>query len=300
MKSFVLLAGSAHRPLANKIARILKTKLGLVEIESFPNREIRIRVLADVKGKVVFIIQPTNHKVNDSIVELALLADAIKRKGAKRIVAITPWFGYSPQDKVFREGEPLSSHVVIRMLESAPIDEFVVVDIHAERVLEMFTKKVTHLSAMSVFVDYFKGKLKGNWSSVALDSGAVERAKLFAQELSLPLVKFEKTRDRKTGEVTFHALEGSVKGMNVISFDDFVSTGGTRIKGCDFLKNEGALTYYDCVTHLIVPESTKKLQASGIDKMFITDSLYLDPDLRFNRLKVLSIASLLANHILRY
>lgn len=297
MNSYVLISGSAHHSLAQKVARVLKKRLANVEIESFPNKEIRIRIVDKLKGKVVFIIQPTNRRVNDSIMELAFLADAAKRSGAKKIIAIVPWFGYSPQDKVFREGEPLSSQTVISMLEATPIDEFAVVDIHSERVLKMFAKKVTHLSAMPVFVDFFRDKLKGNWASVALDNGAVDRATLFSKALDLPLVKFEKTRDRKTGEVTFHALEGSVEGKNVISFDDFVSTGGTRIQGCDFLKKKGALKYYDCVTHLIVPETTEKLKKSRIDKIFITDSLHLDSNLRFSRLKILSIAPILAEYI---
>lgn len=300
MKKLVLLSGFANRPLALKIAKSLNIKLGKLELEEFPNKEIRIRVLEDVKDKIVFILQPTIYPAERCILELALISDAVKRKGADKVVAIIPWFGYSPQDKVFRKGEPLSVEVVIKMLEAASIDEFVVVDIHSKDTLKIFTKKVYHLSAMSVFIDYFKDKLEGKWISVALDKGALERAQKFAKALNLPLVKFEKTRDRLTGEVTFHRLKGSVKGKNVISFDDFVGTGGTRIHGCEFLKNEGVKKYYDCVTHLIVPETTKRLKASKIDKMFITDSIHLDSKLRFRRLKVLSITPLIAEFINRY
>ncbi|MFC1780462.1 ribose-phosphate diphosphokinase [Patescibacteria group bacterium] len=297
MKKFILLSGSANRPLALKVAKELSIKLGRVEIESFPNNEIRIRIQENVKDKTVFIIQPTIFPAERYILELALLADGAKRSGAKKIVAIIPWFGYSPQDKVFREGEPLSGEVVIRMLEATAIDEFAVADIHSDLVLKMFKKKVHSLSAMSVFIDYFRKELDKSWVSVALDKGALERAEKFSKALKLPLVKFDKTRDRKTGEVTFHKLEGSVEGKNVISFDDFVSTGGTRIKGCDFLKKEGVKKYYDCVTHLIVPETTRKLEKSNIDKIFITDSIHLESKWKFGRLKVLSIDRLIANFV---
>lgn len=300
MKNIVVLSGSSNRSLALKISKSLDVKLGKMELESFPDGEDRIRILSDVRGKTVFIVQSTCSNVDKEIIELALIADAAKRKGAKRIIAVMPFFGYSAQDKVFRKGEPLSSRVVVRMLEATSINEFIIVDIHSTSVLRMFRKKVYHLSSMPIFIDYFKGKLKGEWCVVALDNGASERAKEFAGALDFPLVQFDKTRDRKTGEVTFHALSGNVKGKNVISFDDFVSTGGTRIQGCDWLKKQGVKKYYDCVTHLIVPETCGKLKKSRIDRMFISDSVCLDPSLKFSRLKILSIASVLAEFIKKH
>jgi ribose-phosphate pyrophosphokinase len=298
MKNFTLLSGSSNRLLASKVAKELKVKLGEVEIEEFPNHECRIRVLENVKGKTVFIIQPTIHPAERYILELALIADGAKRRGAKKITAIIPWFGYSPQDKVFRDGEPLSSQVVVKMLESTVIDEFAVVDIHSDLVLKMFTKKIYHLSALETFVNFFKkNPLKGEWVSVALDKGAVDRAERFAKAMGLPLVRFEKERNRKTGEVSFKNLEGNVEGKNVISFDDFVSTGGTRIQGCEYLKKSGADKYYDCVTHLVVPETAKKLKQSRIDKILITDSIDLESKWEFKRMKILSISPVIAGFV---
>lgn len=294
---YILLSGSSNRPLALKIARALNKKLGKVEIEAFPNREIRVRVLENVKGKAVYIIQSTNYPAERYMIELALLANAVKRKGAKRIIAIIPWLGYSPQDKVFREGEPLSSKVVIRMLEATSINEFVVLDAHSNDVLRMFKKKVTHLSAMSVFIEYFKERLKGDWCSVALDNGSVGRATKFSKALELPLVRFEKSRNKKTGEVTFYRLKGNVEGKNIVTFDDFVSTGGTLIKSCDFLKEVGAKKCFYCISHIIVENTLKKIERSTIDKLFITDSISLDSRVKYKRLKVLSVAPLIADMI---
>ncbi|MDD3646976.1 MAG: ribose-phosphate pyrophosphokinase [Candidatus Dojkabacteria bacterium] len=300
MKNKVLLAGSSNLPLARKIAKGLGVKLGKIELEEFPNGELRVRVLEKVKGETIFILQSANFPAERHILELGLIADAVKRCGAKKVVAIIPWFGYSAQDKVFRDGEPLSSKVVVRILESTEIDEFVTVDIHSPLVLKMFNKRVYDLSAASVFIDYFRDKLSGDWVVVALDKGADARAKEFSNALKLPLVKFDKSRDRKSGEVTFHRLSGSVRGRNVISFDDFVSTGGTRIKGSEFLKREGARKYYDCVTHLIVPKTTRKLEKSKIDKMYITDSILLDRKWKFSKLKIITMASLIGDFIKRY
>ncbi|MBU0976394.1 MAG: ribose-phosphate pyrophosphokinase [Patescibacteria group bacterium] len=299
-KNHILISGSSNRPLAGKVAKGLGEKLGSIELEEFPNGELRVRILEEVKGKIVFILQSAIFPAERHILEMALIADAVKRSGAKKIVAIITWFGYSAQDKIFREGEPLSSEVVIKMLESTSIDEFATIDIHSPLVLKMFSKKVYNLSAATVFIDHFNGKLSRDWVAVALDRGAVERSEEFAKALSLPLVKFDKTRDRRSGEVTFHKLTGEVRGKNVISFDDFVSTGGTRLRGSKFLKDEGARRYYDCVTHLIVPATTKKLEKSSIDKMFITDSILLDKKWKYRGLKILSVAPIISEFIGKY
>ena len=298
--NIALISGSSNPLLAQKIARLLGVHLTRREISAFPNNEVRIRILGELKDKNVFILQSTNHLAERSIIELSLLADSTKRLGAKRIVALIPWFGYTPQDKVFRKGEPLSSEIITRMLEASPIDEFVVIDIHSPLNLEYFKKPVHHLSAMGEFIKYFKNKLKGDWCSVALDNGARERAKEFADALKVPLASFDKTRHKKTGEVTMHCLEGNVSGMNVISFDDFVSTGGTRIKGSAFLKQEGAKKYLDCVTHLLVPETIQNIEESTIDKMYITDSIFLEPKWKSKKIKVLTITPILADFIKQY
>ena len=297
MNNNVLIPGSSNCPLAYKVSKKLKLRLCKVEMEEFANQEIHFRMSEDVKGKCVFILQSTNYPAERNFIELCLLADAVKRGGASKIISIVPWLGYSPQDKVFRKGEPLSSEVIVKLLESAPIDGFVVVDIHSEIVLKMFKKPVHHLSAMNVFIKYFENKVDNSWCCTALDDGAVDRATLFAEALNLKLAIFDKTRDRKTGEVTFHKLEGDVKGKNIITFDDYVSTGGTTVKSCEFLKNEGAKKCIYCVTHFIVPETFERIQNSSIDKMVITDSVdWSARDLPGN-IKILSIDRLLADFI---
>lgn len=298
MNKKIIFPGSSNISLARSVSKLTKIPIGKIEIENFPNKEIRLRIIEDVRDKDVYLIQSTNGRVNSYIVELALLADAVHRLGAHKLIAILPWMGYSPQDKVFRKGEPLSSEVIVKMLESTPIDEFAVIDIHSKLVLSMFSKPVHHISAMPIFVKYFQNKLDSTtWVSVALDKGARDRAKLFAKELNLPIVQFDKERDRKTGEVFFKKLEGDVRGKNVISFDDFVSTGGTRIQASTYLKSNGAKKYIDCVTHLIVPETTAKFPSSEIDEIYITNTIHLNDKYKVDKLKILDIAPIIAKFI---
>jgi len=297
MTNDVLISGSSNKLLAQAVSNKADINLSEVELEEFANREIRLRVLGDVKGKCVYILQSTNYPAERNIIELCLLADAVKRAGALKIITFIPWLGYSPQDKVFRDGEPLSSEVIIKVLESAPIDQFVTLDVHSKLVLKMFKKSVKHLSAMDVFIEHFKEKLDDSWCSVSLDNGALDRANLFAKVLNLEISKFDKTRDRKTGEVTFHKLEGDVNGRNVITFDDYVSTGGTTVKSCEFLKKQGAKKCIYCITHFIVPETFKKVEESSIDQMVITDSIDWSSESIPGNIKILSIDSLIADYI---
>ena len=213
MSERILISGSSNKPLAKKIAKRGNIKLATTELTVFPSGDSRIHIKDKLEGAEVFILQSTNGEIDHYIVQTALIADAARRLGAEKIVAIMPWFGYSPQDKVFRAGESLSSEVVIKMLESSPIDEFVVMDIHSSLVLDMFTKPVMHLSAMDVFIDHFKDKLDETWVAAALDKGATDRAKQFSDVLNLELVQFDKTRDKDSGEVTFNALRGDVLGQ---------------------------------------------------------------------------------------
>lgn len=297
MSKTLIASGSSNPKLATEIADSLDIPLCALEIETFPNGELRIRILDDVKNKHLYIIQSTSYPAERHLFEMLFIADAAKRMGAKRITGIIPWFGYSAQDKVFRKGEPLSASIAVKLLESSDVDDFVILDIHSTAVLKYFKKPVVHLSAMSEFINYFRDELDNSWTTVSLDKGAQKRAFLFSQKLHIPLVQFDKTRDRKTGEVTFHSLDGNVEGKKVISFDDFVSTGGSRIRGCNFLKDHGAERYYDCVTHLIVPETTSKLKESQIDRVFISNSIYLKKKYYFDKLNIVSVAPVISAHI---
>lgn len=292
-----ILSGSAHPKLAKEIAKELKTKLGEIEISKFSNGEKRIWIKEEIANKAVFVIQPTI--TDEDIIELCLIVDAAKRRGVKKIIAVTPWFGYSAQDDVFREGEPLSAKVVIGILEASGIDEFILVNPHSKKILSFFSVPAMHLSALEIFVSLFKKRNLSDFVVVSLDLGAMERSLRFSKKLNLPLVLLQKTpRNRQTGEIDFLGIKGKVAGKNVLIFDDFVSTGGTLVKAASFLKEKKAGEIIACVTHyLSVKGLPERLQESTIDKIFVTDTLPISKERRFSKLKVVSIASLIAKEI---
>jgi ribose-phosphate pyrophosphokinase len=300
MKDTVIFCGSSNFPLGKSVVKNLGTRFGSLDIEFFPNGESRIRVLESVKDKEVIILQSTNDPTNKYIIELCLVTDAAKRMGAKKVTAIIPWFGYSPQDKVFREGEPLSSEVVVRILESSGIDEFVLMDVHSPLVLEFFSKKVTNLTVIDLFADYMKDTFSVNpkhWCVASLDKGGYERAVEFSTKLGIGLVQFHKTRDRSTGDVTFNRLEGEVKDKKIISFDDFVSTGSTLIQSADILKQMGASEYFCCATHVVVNETIERIQKSSIDKFITTNSVNIPVLKDYSKANVIDISPFIADYI---
>lgn len=294
----VILSGTAHPQLARQLAQLLKLKVGNVEISYFPNGEKRIWVKEKLFGKTVVIVQPFSAPVDEHIVEFCLLLDAAHHLKAGKVLGVVPWLGYSPQDKLFRSGEPISVHVVAKMIESLNLDHLVIADIHSADSLQHFTVPITQVSAGKLYIDHFRQKNLTNHIAVALDKGATPRAREFANALKLPLIQFEKSRDRETGVVTFKSFKDGVKGKHIISFDDFVSTGTTRIQASRILKQKGALSYTDCITHaLLAGDSPQKLQRSSIDHLYTTDSYPIPKGKRFPKLTVLPIAPLLAEAI---
>lgn len=295
----IVVSGSSNIPLATNIARRLHVPLAQIELSRFACSETRVRITSDLKNKTVLLIQSTSVPANDHLVESILIADAVRRYKPKRIVGIMPWFGYAPQDKVFRIGEPLSSEVVVKILEAAGIDEFIILDIHSALVLEMFSQNVAHLSAMNLFENHWKKqKLLPSKTVVAtLDKGNTLRSRTFAQALGVPLVKFEKTRDRDTGKVTFHTLNGSMKGKHVVIFDDYTSTGQTLIDSAAYLKSHGALSYTCCVTHIAVHDAIERIENSQIDSCITTNSIQFALPQHIKKTIVLDTSSVIAKYI---
>jgi ribose-phosphate pyrophosphokinase len=295
----IVVSGSSNIPLATNIASRLHVPLAEIELSRFACSETRVRVTSDLKDKTVLLIQSTSAPANDHLVESILITDAVRRYSPKKIIGIIPWFGYAPQDKVFRTGEPLSSEVVIKMLEVAGIDSFVILDIHSSLVLDKFTKDVTHLSAMSLFEKHWKDqKIHHSKAVVAtLDKGNTVRSRTFAQSLGVPLVEFEKTRDRNTGKVTFHALKGGIDGKHVVIFDDYTSTGQTLIDSAAYLKTHGAVSYTCCVTHIAVSDTIQRIEESHIDACVTTNTIHFKLPESTRKITVLDASGLIAEHV---
>jgi len=291
----MILSGSAHPKLASDLAKKLNTSFAKVEISMFPNGEKRLRVKENLTNKTVIIVQPFSQPVDEHIIEFCLLQDAAYHLKAKKIIGVIPWFGYSPQDKLFRSGEPISAHVVARLIASSQLDKIFLVDIHSQSSLKHFNVPVTHLSALDLFVDYFKKSKLQNHLAVALDKGSHQRTVEFAQKLNIPFIKLKKTRDKSTGKVSFADIRHKIRGKNIISYDDFISTGSTQIKANDLLKKNKAKSYISCVTHCLMAKgAAAKLKNSSIDQIITTDSYPITKNKRFSKLKILSLSSLIA------
>jgi len=292
-----ILAGSAHPELAKKIARKLKTNLGKIEISQFPDGEKRIHIVEKIESEIVFIIQPTIK--DEDIIELCLIADAAKQMRAKKIVAVIPWFSYSAQDEVFRQGEPFSAKTIAKIIEASGIDEVLIVEPHSLKLENFFSIPATLISAAKIFSSFFRKRDLDDWIVAALDLGAVERSLRFAKELNLPLIFLQKTpRDRQTGKIGFLKIKGEIAGKNVLVFDDFVSTGQTLIKATKFLKQRKAKKVVACVTHyLSVKGLPERLEKSQIDKIFVSDSLPIEQKRKLAKLNIISLGPLLAKKI---
>lgn len=294
----IIVSGSSNPKLGKSLGQLLDSPLAEVEISKFPNGEKRIWVKSGLKGRDVLIVQSFSHPVDEHIIEFTLLVDAARHLGAKKIIAIIPWLGYSPQDKEFRKGEPVSVHVIARIIESIGITELVTVEIHSLKSLKFFTVPVHHVATLPLFVDYFSGQDLHHHIVISLDKGARSEAQKLSQKLHLPLCVFDKVRDRHTGEVTLTHLSGDVQGKHGIAIDDFVSTGATRIAASRILKSMGLLTYTDCITHAILAgDSHHKLQQSQVDRLLVTDTYPIPSQKYIAKLTQLSAAPLIASTV---
>jgi ribose-phosphate pyrophosphokinase len=299
---FVLLGGKASWEIAQKISKELRKPLGKVEYTVFPNQETRVRVLEKVEQKTVFIIQSLSSPSETSLMELFLLANAAKYGGAKKIIAVTPWLAYSPQDKIFRAGEALSSALIASLIRAAGIKEIILLDVHSSKNIDHLLEnsiKVHHLSALPIFAEKLK-KIKGSadWIVLRVDKGADERSINLAKLLNLPVVNFEKKRDRKTGSVSFEKITLNLAGKKIISFDDFISTGGSLLKSVEIAKKNGATSFTNCSTHgILALDATVKIQKSSLNNLFLTDSYPIPKEKRIQKIKIISCAKIIAEKI---
>lgn len=293
-----LIPGSSNPSLCYQLAPLLQAKVADIDISKFPNGEKRIWIKSNLQNSVAIILQSFSEPVDEHIIELALIADACKHAKSHLVLAVVPWLGYSPQDKEFRKGEPVSVHVIAKIIEAMSVDHLLTVDIHSRESLSYFTIPTTEISALPLFTEYFQSQSLKNYVVASLDKGALEDSQKFAQKLNLPLVVFEKHRDLYTGEVELKHISGEVKNKHVIAIDDFVSTGSTRITASRILKSLGAKFYIDCITHpLLALDSASKLQLSQIDRVIVTDTYHVPPEKIFPKLTILPIAPLLSQAI---
>ncbi len=298
LHSLKVFSGNAHPELAKEICSYLKVPLGKAHIDRFPDGEVRLQILENVRGTDVFVIQPTCRPVNDNLVELLILLDAFRRASADRITAVMPFYGYARQDRKDRPRVPISAKLVADLLTSAGANRILAMDLHAGQIQGYFNIPVDHLYATPVTVDYFRKLKLSNVAVVSPDPGGVERARAFAKRLDAPLAIIDKRReDAHTVEVM--NVIGRVEGKTCLIVDDMIDTGGTLVHSAQALLNNGARQVYACCTHgVFADEAIQKIAASPLTQLIATNSIPISEEGKAcKKIRVLSVAKLLATAI---
>ncbi|MFB3923524.1 MAG: ribose-phosphate diphosphokinase [Terriglobia bacterium] len=291
-------SGNAHPALAREICEQLNVPLGQAYVGRFPDGEVRLQILENVRGADVFVIQPTCRPVNDNLMELLILMDAFRRASAQRITAVIPYYGYARQDRKDRPRVPISSKVVADLLTSAGADRVLALDLHAGQIQGYFNIPVDHLYATPVTVSYFRKLKLKNLVIVSPDPGGVERARSFAKKMKAPLAIIDKRREDAHVVEMFNVI-GDVVGKNCLIVDDMIDTGGTLVRAAQALLDKGAEKVFACCTHgVFAGDAINKINSSRLEQVVTTNSIPLSPEgERCSKIKILSVARLLAEAI---
>jgi ribose-phosphate pyrophosphokinase len=294
----ILFSGTSNKPLAQSIAKQLQVTLGKVEINRFIDNECRVRVYEEVVGKDVFVVQSLSQIADQHLVELCLLGQALKNLKAKKVTAVIPWMGYSKQDKEFRRGEAVSAQLVARFIEVAGFDRVITLELHSENLVPYFKIPITELSTHAILAQ--KLKKTSQMMVVSPDRGGQSRSSHFAQATHLPIVYLDKQRDLVTGKVKILSTSVAVRGADVVIFDDIINTGATAIKTSEFLKKQGANKIYFLTTHAVLAgRASLELASSPIDQVCVTDTIFIPKEKQFSKLKIVTVAPLLSEEIIR-
>ena len=290
-----LFAGNSNKPLAEAIAKELKTVLSDIEVGTFSDGEISVHLCETVRGKDVFLIQSTCAPVNNNLMELLIMIDAARRASAGRITAVIPYFGYARQDRKARSRDPITAKLVADILTSAGADRVLTMDLHAAQIQGFFDIPVDHLLGSSILSRYYKKRKNDDWVVVSPDVGSVGRARNFAASINCPLAIVDKRRP-KANAIEVMNIVGDVTGKTCLMVDDMIDTAGTICQGAEALIKNGAKEVYACCTHGVLSgPALERLMASPIKEVAVLDTIDLSDKLQdCPKLKVLSVAKLFA------
>lgn len=292
----MLLSGSANRALAEELAGQMGQPLCAVTIRPFADGELFIKIDENVRGRDVYIIQPTNPPA-ENLVELLLLIDAAKRASAARVTAVIPYFGYARQDRKDQPRVAISAKLMANLITRAGADRVLAIDFHQHQLQGFFDLPVDHLYALPVFVNHFRQKTLKDAVIVASDVGAAKMARGFAKRLHASLAIIDKRRTAANVAEAVNVV-GEVEGRDCVIPDDMIDTGGTMSEAAHALKRLGAGKIYICATHaLFSGPAVQRLRDAPVEEIVVTNTIALPPERQFDKLTVLSIAGLLAKAI---
>ena len=297
-----IFSGRANRPLAEGIAKVLKQPLGRVTLEDFPDGETGVRIEEDVRGRDVFVVQPTCTPVNHNLMELLIMLDAFKRASPARITAVLPYYGYARQDRKDKGRVPISAKLVANLITRAGADRVLALDLHAAQIQGFFDIPVDHLYAVKELAKHIRSLNIPQDELVVLspDEGSIKKALDFQKNVGGKLTLVDKRRTSATEIKHGHMIGASVEGKSVVIYDDMISTAGTIVGAVNVAKAHGAKAVYVCATHgVLCGPAIEKLKAAPIDQLAITDSIPLPPEKQLPCIKVISVSALVANAISR-
>ncbi len=294
-----LFSGNANRPLADEIGQYLRVSIANADVDRFSDGEIFVQINENVRGADVFIIQPTCPPVNDNLMELLVMIDALKRASAGRITAVLPYYGYGRQDRKAQPRVPITAKLVADLLTAAGIDRVMALDLHAGQIQGFFNIPVDHLFAAPVIIDYLGKKDLQDPVIVSPDAGGVERARAIAKRLKAGLAIIDKRRDGPNVAVFMHLI-GDVRGKDAVIIDDMIDTAGTLIQAVEALEREGARRIIACGVHPVLSgPAVDRIRSSPLEELVITNSIPVPGQKRLARVTVLSVAPLLGEAIRR-
>jgi len=292
-----LFSGNANRPLTDEIAQYLHIPVSDADVTRFSDGEVFVQINENVRGADVFVVQPTCPPVNDNLMELLIMIDALKRASAHRITAVLPYYGYARQDRKVQPRVPITAKLVADLLEAAGVDRVLALDLHAGQIQGFFNIPVDHLFAAPVIIDYLGKKDLRDPVIVSPDAGGVERARAIAKRLKAGLAIIDKRRDGPNVAVVMHLI-GEVEGKDVVVIDDMIDTAGTLIQAVSALEREGARRIVACGVHPVLSgPALDRIKSSPLEEVVVTNSIPVAR--RSAQITVLTVAPLLGEAIRR-
>jgi len=294
-----LFTGNANPELAAEIAAHIGVAIGECSVTRFMDGEVQIKLGESVRGSHVFVIQPTSAPVNEHLMELLIMIDALKRASAKTVNVVIPYYGYARQDRKARARDPITAKLVANLLEKAGADRVICMDLHAGQIQGFFDIPLDHLVGLPILANYFLAKGIQNPVVVSPDMGGVTRARALAERLGAPLAIIDKRRPDVNVAVVMNII-GEIAGKTAILVDDMIDTAGTITLGAKALLERGADKVYACCIHPVLSGSgVDKLLQSPIEEVVVTNTIRLSEEKRIDKIRVLSVAEIIAEAIIR-
>ncbi|MEI8217017.1 MAG: ribose-phosphate diphosphokinase [Eubacteriales bacterium] len=298
-KEFKIFAGNSNQGLAEEIAAIMGKPLGKSTVSKFSDGEVSVSIWETVRGVDTYIVQSTCDPVNDNLMELLIMIDAMKRASAGRINAVIPYYGYARQDRKAKARDPITAKLVANLLSKAGADRVVTMDLHASQIQGYFDIPVDHLLGIPILVKYFREKHLDNLVVVSPDIGSVTRARNMAHPLDAPIAIVDKRRPKANVSEIMNII-GDIEDKNVILVDDMIDTAGTITNAANALKELGARDVYACATHPVLSgPAMERIKASAIKELVLLNTVPMKNSVAGDKIKMLSVAPLFAEAMMR-